>query len=334
MTTTDAQAWVVHKFGGSSVADARCFERVAAIVESQTAPAPAGDPQRASAPGDRAVGLQRRHRRTAGAGVAGGGAAGRTGASAWGNCAIAMPASPPHCSTPPTPRNTWPQFDRDVADLTGVLQTTSIMRSAAQTVRDLCAGLRRDLVDAAVSSLSAAARRARRACNGWTRGAASRWSGGRSARRCSGRNPKLQLAGAAAGPGARHAGDHRLHRQRPARRSDHARSQRQRFLRLDLRCAAGCGRDPHLDRRRRRAVGRSAPRARRAGDRFAVLQRGHGAGVLRRQGDPPADHGAGGGARHPDLDPQHLCARQARHADLRRSRTRACRSRASPASRT
>src|SRR5471030_945758 len=34
MPTTDAQAWVVHKFGGSSVADAQCFERVAAIVES------------------------------------------------------------------------------------------------------------------------------------------------------------------------------------------------------------------------------------------------------------------------------------------------------------
>jgi aspartokinase/homoserine dehydrogenase 1 len=42
MTTTDAQAWVVHKFGGSSVADAACFERVAAIVESQTAPTAAG----------------------------------------------------------------------------------------------------------------------------------------------------------------------------------------------------------------------------------------------------------------------------------------------------
>ncbi len=27
-------AWVVHKFGGSSVADARCFERVATIIET------------------------------------------------------------------------------------------------------------------------------------------------------------------------------------------------------------------------------------------------------------------------------------------------------------
>ena len=33
-----ARAWVVHKFGGSSVADADCFRRVADIVESQPSP--------------------------------------------------------------------------------------------------------------------------------------------------------------------------------------------------------------------------------------------------------------------------------------------------------
>src|SRR3974377_2027688 len=32
---TVAPAWVIHKFGGSSVADAQCFERVATIMESQ-----------------------------------------------------------------------------------------------------------------------------------------------------------------------------------------------------------------------------------------------------------------------------------------------------------
>src|SRR5215467_6794716 len=34
-------SWVVHKFGGSSVADAECFRRVAEIVESQP-PGPQG----------------------------------------------------------------------------------------------------------------------------------------------------------------------------------------------------------------------------------------------------------------------------------------------------
>src|SRR5260221_11442636 len=35
MSAPDPSSWVVHKFGGSSVADAECFSRVAAIVESQ-----------------------------------------------------------------------------------------------------------------------------------------------------------------------------------------------------------------------------------------------------------------------------------------------------------
>ena len=106
---------------------------------------------------------------------------------------------------------------------------------------------------------------------------------------------RLRERGAGRLPG--HAGHHRLHRRRRARRADHARPQRQRLLRLDLRCAARRLRDSDLDRRRRRAVRRSAPRARRHRHRCAVLQRGDGAGVLRRQGHPPADHGAGGRAR-------------------------------------
>jgi aspartokinase/homoserine dehydrogenase 1 len=35
MSSTDPRSWVVHKFGGSSVADADCFVRVARIIESQ-----------------------------------------------------------------------------------------------------------------------------------------------------------------------------------------------------------------------------------------------------------------------------------------------------------
>ena len=35
MKSSAASAWVVHKFGGSSVADADCFTRVADIIESQ-----------------------------------------------------------------------------------------------------------------------------------------------------------------------------------------------------------------------------------------------------------------------------------------------------------
>ena len=34
MPASDPSAWVVHKFGGSSVADADCFRRVANILET------------------------------------------------------------------------------------------------------------------------------------------------------------------------------------------------------------------------------------------------------------------------------------------------------------
>ena len=51
-----------------------------------------------------------------------------------------------------------------------------------------------------------------------------------------------------------------------------------------------------LDRRRRRAERRSAARARRARHRLALVQRGDGARVLRREGHPSADDGAGGRA--------------------------------------
>src|SRR5450631_4122144 len=130
MTSSDAQAWVVHKFGGSSVADARCFERVAGIVESQT------DRPRLAivlsackgvtdallelvtlAEGQNADWRQRlaavrdRHASIA--------------AALLDERAVA---------------DYLTEFDRDVTDLSGVLQTTSIMRSAAQTVRDLCSG--------------------------------------------------------------------------------------------------------------------------------------------------------------------------------------------------
>ena len=128
--SADTQAWVVHKFGGSSVADAQCFERVAAIVESQT-----GRPRLAvvlsackgvtdslldlvalaerqqSDWQQRLSALRERHAAIASALLDAAGAA-----------------------------DYLSGFDRDVTDLSGVLQTTSMMRSAAQTVRDLCSG--------------------------------------------------------------------------------------------------------------------------------------------------------------------------------------------------
>jgi aspartokinase/homoserine dehydrogenase 1 len=129
MNKPDPQAWVVHKFGGSSVADADCFARVAAIIESQPRQRVAvvlsackgvtdallelvtlAERQDAAWRG-RLDALRARHAQIAGALLDAAGAA-----------------------------EYLTRFDRDCADLAGVLAATSVMRSAAQTVRDLVAG--------------------------------------------------------------------------------------------------------------------------------------------------------------------------------------------------
>jgi aspartokinase/homoserine dehydrogenase 1 len=119
----------VHKFGGSSVADASCFERVADIVESQRRPRLAIVLSACKGVTDGllelvtlAEGQQAEWRA-------------RLAALRERHAAIAAALL-----DPPAAAAYVAEFDRDVTDLSGVLQTTSIMRSAAQTVRDLCSG--------------------------------------------------------------------------------------------------------------------------------------------------------------------------------------------------
>jgi bifunctional aspartokinase / homoserine dehydrogenase 1 len=122
-------AWVVHKFGGSSVADASCFERVADIVESQRRPRLAIVLSACKGVTDGllelvtlAEGQQAEWRARL--------AALRERHAAIATALLDERAAAAYAA----------EFDRDVTDLSGVLQTTSIMRSAAQTVRDLCSG--------------------------------------------------------------------------------------------------------------------------------------------------------------------------------------------------
>jgi aspartokinase/homoserine dehydrogenase 1 len=126
---TETPSWVVHKFGGSSVADAQCIARVAGIVESQRGAQQAvvlsackgvtdallelvslAESQQ-SVWRERLAAVRERH-----AGIA--------------RELLDGVAADEYMA----------QLDRDVEDVAGVLQTTSIMRSAAQTVRDLCSG--------------------------------------------------------------------------------------------------------------------------------------------------------------------------------------------------
>jgi aspartokinase/homoserine dehydrogenase 1 len=124
-----ADGWVVHKFGGSSVADATCIARVAGIIESTPVPrvgvvlsackgvtdgllglvtlAEARDPEAAT----RLAGLEARHTDLA-----------KTLLSAEGAEAYIT------------------QLQGDCRDIGGLLQAVSLLRSAAQNIRDLVAG--------------------------------------------------------------------------------------------------------------------------------------------------------------------------------------------------
>jgi aspartokinase/homoserine dehydrogenase 1 len=129
MPSADPSAWVVHKFGGSSVADADCFRRVANILE--TLP-----------PGRLGVVL------SACRGVTDAllGLVARAEAQddAWRGDLDALRAR--HATiaqsvlTPAAAQLFMAGFDRDRHDIEGILHTVKLTRSAATNVRDLIAG--------------------------------------------------------------------------------------------------------------------------------------------------------------------------------------------------
>jgi bifunctional aspartokinase / homoserine dehydrogenase 1 len=126
---TDPHAWVVHKFGGSSVADAQCFERVARIIESQPARQLAVVLSACRGITDALLELV---------------TLAESQQPSWREKLAAVRERHAGIATTLLSADSASEymagFDRDVQDIEGVLQTTSIMRSAAQTVRDLCSG--------------------------------------------------------------------------------------------------------------------------------------------------------------------------------------------------
>jgi len=121
--------WIVHKFGGSSVADAECILRVATIIEAETGPRVAVvlsackgvtdgllelvalAEQRTDTHLERLAGIRARH-----AGIA------DTLLSADGA------------------RDYTRTLDADCRDISGILQTVGLIRAAAHNIRDLVAG--------------------------------------------------------------------------------------------------------------------------------------------------------------------------------------------------
>jgi aspartokinase/homoserine dehydrogenase 1 len=123
-------AWKVHKFGGSSVADAECFRRVAHIVESDPAPRVAVVLSAARGVTDRLLGMvaaaERRDRAAYDAALDE--IAGRHAGMA--EELLGAEGSQTFLAG----------FGQDVEDIRGILQTVSLIRSAGERVRDLVAG--------------------------------------------------------------------------------------------------------------------------------------------------------------------------------------------------
>jgi aspartokinase/homoserine dehydrogenase 1 len=132
MTRTDKAApsgWIVHKFGGSSVADADCFRRVAAIIEAEAPERVAVvlsackgitdgllelvalAEQRTGTHGERLAAIHDRHAGLATTLLSGDGA-----------------------------REYIISHEADCRDIAGILQTVHLIRSAAGNIRDLVAG--------------------------------------------------------------------------------------------------------------------------------------------------------------------------------------------------
>ncbi|MDR2216575.1 MAG: bifunctional aspartate kinase/homoserine dehydrogenase I [Nevskiaceae bacterium] len=129
MSATDPSAWVVHKFGGSSVADAACFERVAGILMSQPTRRLAVVLSACRGVTDVLLNL------VAAAEKQDPGVAVTLAALRERHAGIAQ------ALLPTAQANEWiSRLDRDLDDVQRILQTTSLMRSAARNVHDLVAG--------------------------------------------------------------------------------------------------------------------------------------------------------------------------------------------------
>src|ERR1700691_5876300 len=121
--------WVVHKFGGSSVADAACFRRVAEIVEASSNPREAIVLSACRGVTDsllELVALAEQPHKEFGAAI-----------RALNARHLDLAGEP---IIKPAYENYKAQFERDCLDIAGMLQTVRLIRSSTYSMRDVIAG--------------------------------------------------------------------------------------------------------------------------------------------------------------------------------------------------
>jgi bifunctional aspartokinase / homoserine dehydrogenase 1 len=121
--------WVVHKFGGSSVADAACFRRVAEIVEASSNPREAIVLSACRGVTDallELVALAEEPHKEFGTAI-------RALKARHLDLAAELISKPAH-------ENYKEQLERDCLDIAGMLQTVRLIRSSTYSMRDMIAG--------------------------------------------------------------------------------------------------------------------------------------------------------------------------------------------------
>src|ERR1700678_256676 len=121
--------WIVHKFGGSSVADAGCFRRVADIVEASPAAREAVVLSACRGVTDALLGLVSKAERPDGDFAAPLEAL-RIRHQDLAAALVSKPAYDDYCA----------QLERDCRDIAGILQTVRLIRSSTYSMRDVISG--------------------------------------------------------------------------------------------------------------------------------------------------------------------------------------------------
>ena len=121
--------WIVHKFGGSSVADAACFRRVAEIIESSSNPREAIVLSACRGVTDALLALV---------------SLAEQPDKEFGSAIRALKARPLDLAaelvSKPAYETYKAQFERDCLDIAGMLQTVRLIRSSTYSMRDVIAG--------------------------------------------------------------------------------------------------------------------------------------------------------------------------------------------------
>src|SRR5260221_4236077 len=121
--------WVVHKFGGSSVADAGCFRRVAAIVEASANPREAVVLSACRGVTDALLSV------VSLAEQPGADTAAAIDALKARHCSLAA-----ELVSAPVRAAYIAQLDQDCRDIAGMLQTVRLIRAAPQAMREVISG--------------------------------------------------------------------------------------------------------------------------------------------------------------------------------------------------